>query len=92
MQGIAAVEALDDRQVRITFDEPRPFPFVSFVGGQTPILQRAQFADCLGPRAPQCTAQNFGPIGTGPFVVCGVHAPLDDRLRGGFRAMAEVCS
>ena len=69
MQGIAAVEALDDRQVRITFDEPRPFPFVSFVGGQTPILQRAQFADCLGPRAPQCTAQNFGPIGTGPFVV-----------------------
>jgi hypothetical protein len=25
-------------------------------------------------------------------IVCGGHAPLDYRLRGGFRAMAEVCS
>jgi peptide/nickel transport system substrate-binding protein len=32
-------------------------------------LQAAQFAECLGPRAPECTDANFGPIGTGPFVV-----------------------
>ncbi|MFN7092970.1 MAG: peptide ABC transporter substrate-binding protein, partial [Allorhizobium sp.] len=25
--------------------------------------------DCLGAKAPECTAANFGPIGTGPFVV-----------------------
>ncbi|MEL7256473.1 MAG: peptide ABC transporter substrate-binding protein, partial [Pseudomonadota bacterium] len=28
-----------------------------------------QFAECLGPRAPECSAENFAPIGTGPFVV-----------------------
>jgi peptide/nickel transport system substrate-binding protein len=33
------------------------------------VIQAAQFADCLGARAPECTEANFGPIGTGPFVV-----------------------
>lgn len=46
-----------------------PFPYSAFIGAQSPILQKAQFADCLGPRAPECTAQNFAPVGTGPFVV-----------------------
>lgn len=68
-QGITAVEALDELRVRISFAEPRPFPFVAFVGGQTPILQKAQFQHCLGARAQECTAQNFNPVGTGPFVV-----------------------
>jgi peptide/nickel transport system substrate-binding protein len=36
----------------------------------SPILQKAQFeADCLGAKAPECTEQNFNPIGTGPFRV-----------------------
>jgi peptide/nickel transport system substrate-binding protein len=39
------------------------------VGAQAPIIQKAQFADCLGPKAPECTEANFGPIGTGPFTV-----------------------
>ena len=39
------------------------------MGGQSPIIQAAQFADCLGARAPECTDANFSPIGTGPFVV-----------------------
>ncbi|WP_370275247.1 peptide ABC transporter substrate-binding protein, partial [Salipiger bermudensis] len=40
-----------------------------FMGGQSPILQKAQFEQCLGANASSCTEANFGPIGTGPFVV-----------------------
>ena len=36
---------------------------------QSPIIQKAQFADCMGPKAPECTEANFNPIGTGPFAV-----------------------
>ena len=39
------------------------------LAAQSPIIQAAQFADCLGARAPECTEANFGPVGTGPFVV-----------------------
>ena len=46
-----------------------PVPYGPFVTGYSPIIQAAQFADCLGPRAPECTEANFYPIGTGPFVV-----------------------
>jgi len=67
--GVAAVEALDDLTVRITFAEPTPYPYAAFVGNQSPVLQQAQFADCTGARAPECTEANFGPIGTGPFRV-----------------------
>jgi len=67
--GVSAVEAVDDSTVRITFDAPTPFPYTAFVGSESPVLQAAQFADCLGARAPECTDANFGPIGTGPFVV-----------------------
>jgi peptide/nickel transport system substrate-binding protein len=67
--GVASVEAVDDLTVRVTFANPTPYPYTAFVGGQSPIIQAAQFADCLGAAAASCTAQNFGPIGTGPFVV-----------------------
>lgn len=67
--GVASVEAVDDRGVRITFETPKPFPYTAFVGAESPIMQKAQFQDCLGARAPECTDANFGPIGTGPFVV-----------------------
>ncbi|WP_333714148.1 peptide ABC transporter substrate-binding protein, partial [Yoonia sp.] len=67
--GVTNVEALDDLTVKITFGAPQPNPYGPMVGGQSPILQAAQFADCLGARAPECTDANFGPIGTGPFVV-----------------------
>jgi peptide/nickel transport system substrate-binding protein len=39
------------------------------MGGQSPIIQKAQFAECLGAKAPECTEANFNPIGTGPFKV-----------------------
>lgn len=67
--GVQSVAALDDLTIQIIFEGPQPNPYGPMVGGQSPILQAAQFADCLGARAPECTEANFGPIGTGPFVV-----------------------
>ena len=67
--GVETVEAVDDLPVKVTFNQPTPNPYGPFMGGQSPIIQAAQFADCLGARAPECTDANFSPIGTGPFVV-----------------------
>lgn len=67
--GVETIEALDDHTVKITFTGPKPFPYGPFVGYFTPILQAAQFADCMGAAAEGCTEQNFAPIGTGPFMV-----------------------
>ncbi|MBC6955243.1 MAG: peptide ABC transporter substrate-binding protein [Chloroflexi bacterium] len=66
---VTNVEAVDDRTVVITFGVPKPFPYGPFVGAQSPIIQAAQFADCVGANAQNCTDQNFYPIGTGPYVV-----------------------
>jgi len=67
--GVTSVEAIDDLTVKVTFSAPKPNPYGPFMGGQSPIIQAAQFADCTGAKAPECTEANFGPIGTGPFVV-----------------------
>ena len=67
--GVSNVEATDAHTVKITFEGPTPFPYGPFVGAETPIIQAAQFADCLGAAAPNCTEQNFNPFGTGPFRV-----------------------
>ena len=40
-----------------------------FTGGESPIIQKAQFESCIGAGASNCTEQNFNPIGTGPFKV-----------------------
>ena len=68
-EGIASIETPDDLTVKITFTGPKPNPYQAFVGATSPILQAAQFANCLGAAASTCTDQNFGPIGTGPFMV-----------------------
>jgi peptide/nickel transport system substrate-binding protein len=67
--GIKSIDTPDDLTIVITFDGPKPNPYQAFVGGTSPILQAAQFANCLGAAASTCTEQNFKPIGTGPFVV-----------------------
>ena len=67
--GVTSVDIVDDRTVTVTFDKPTPNPYGPFMGGQSPIIQAAQFADCMGAKAPECTDANFMPIGTGPFVV-----------------------
>ena len=60
-ENVASVDAVDERTVTITFDGPMSFPYTPFVTHGSPILQASQFADC--------TDANFGPIGTGPYVV-----------------------
>jgi len=67
--GISSVEALDDLTIKVNFAAPKPNPYLPFMGGQSPIIQKAQFQDCLGAKAPECTDANFHPIGTGPFKV-----------------------
>ncbi|MEL7300127.1 MAG: peptide ABC transporter substrate-binding protein [Pseudomonadota bacterium] len=68
-EGVESVETPDDLTVVVNFSGPTPNPYGPFVGGESPILQAAQFADCVGAAASTCTEQNFNPIGTGPFVV-----------------------
>ncbi len=65
--GVANVEALDDRTVKISFESFTPYPYNSFVTAQGPIIQRAQFADCVGAAAQTCNEQNLMPHGTGPY-------------------------
>lgn len=72
--GVANVEAIDRLTAKITFDKPTAYPYGPFVGALSPIIQKAQFKDCLGDKAPQCTAANFGPVGTGPFVISNFKA------------------
>ncbi len=68
-EGITAIDTPDAETIVITFSGPKPNPYQAFVGGTSPILQAAQFANCLGAAASTCTEANFAPIGTGPFVV-----------------------
>ena len=69
--GIKSVEAVDAATIKVTFTAPKPNPYIAFVGNQSPIIQKAQFAACIGAAAPTCTEQNNSPIGTGPFMVTG---------------------
>jgi len=67
--GVTNVEAVDPLTVKITFDGPKPFPYDAFAGQLAPVIQKAQFADCLGAAAQGCAEQNTMTIGTGPFKV-----------------------
>ncbi len=66
---VESVVADDDTHVTVNFVSPQPFPYVHFVSFTYPIIQRAQFADCVGAAANACTEQNFQPVGTGPYMV-----------------------
>lgn len=66
---VTSVDTPDPLTVIVNFSVAKPFPYGPFVGAQAPILQKAQFADCMGAKAPTCTDQNFNPVGTGPFSV-----------------------
>lgn len=68
-EGVYSVEVIDDLTVKVNFSQPTPVPYGPFMGGQAPIIQAAQFADCLGAKAQECADANFAPIGTGPFKV-----------------------
>jgi peptide/nickel transport system substrate-binding protein len=68
-EGVESIEVIDDLTIKVTFTESKPNPYGPFMGAQSPIIQAAQFAECLGAKAPECTEANFNPIGTGPFRV-----------------------
>ena len=68
-QDVTSVKAVDDHTVKITFGVAKPFPYGPFVGSTSPVIQKAQFQNCMGAKAPECTDENFGSIGTGPFKV-----------------------
>jgi peptide/nickel transport system substrate-binding protein len=68
-QDVTSVKAVGSHTVKITFGLAKPFPYGPFVGSTSPVIQKAQFKDCMGAKAPTCTKQNFGTIGTGPFKV-----------------------
>ncbi|MBC7165492.1 MAG: peptide ABC transporter substrate-binding protein [Roseovarius sp.] len=68
-EGVESVEVIDDLTVKVNFSQPTPNPYGPFVGGQSPIIQAAQYAECTGARASECAQENFYPVGTGPFVV-----------------------
>ncbi|MEL6679603.1 MAG: ABC transporter substrate-binding protein, partial [Pseudomonadota bacterium] len=66
---VTDIEIVDDRTFTIKFGVAKPFPYGPLVGNESPLMQKAQFENCLGAAAPTCTDANFAPIGTGPFVV-----------------------
>ena len=68
-EGVTSIDTPDALTVTVNFSSPKPNPYGPFMGGQTPIIQKAQFENCTGTRRQECTEENFGPIGTGAFVV-----------------------
>ena len=68
-EGVTSIDTPDALTVTVNFSSPKPNPYGPFMGGQTPIIQKAQFENCMGAKAPGCTEANFNPIGTGPFIV-----------------------
>ena len=76
---VDTVEAVNPLTVKVTFKVAKPNPYGPFLGGEGGIIQKAQFKDCMGVKAPQCTAQNFAPIGTGAFKVAEFKA--NDSIR-----------
>lgn len=73
-EDVVNVEAIDDLTVLVTFGAPKPFPYGPFTSSASPVLQKAQFEECVGAAAQGCAEANTGPIGTGPFKVVDFRA------------------
>ncbi len=89
--NVESVVADDDYTVTVTFSAPQAFPFTPFVGYTNPIIQRAQFTECMGAASTSCTEQNFGPIGTGPYMITDFRAEdtVTYTFNPNFRGNAE---
>src|SRR5438093_5024658 len=66
--GVKSVTAKDPNTVVVTYAASQPFYFQWGVGFNSPILQKAQYANCLGAKAKDCPA-DLKPIGTGTYKV-----------------------
>ncbi|HET6315029.1 MAG TPA: peptide ABC transporter substrate-binding protein, partial [Chloroflexota bacterium] len=67
-EGIESVVAKDPSTVVVTWKEPNPNPYQTFVAGQGQIIQKKQFQDFMGEKAKDAPG-NLKPIGTGPYKV-----------------------
>src|SRR5438445_821919 len=67
-EGVQSVTAKDATTAVVTYKTSQPFYFQWGVGGGSLILQKAQYANCLGVKAKDCAADQK-PIGTGPYKV-----------------------
>ena len=67
-EGVKSVTAKDPNTAVVTYSPAQPFYFQWGVGFNTPIIQKAQYANCLGVKAKDCPA-DLKPIGTGPYKV-----------------------
>ncbi len=71
-QPIKTVEAVDANTIKITWNDPNPNPWVSFVGNQGMIIQKKQFEKCVGAAAikdADCQKANLAPIGTNAYML-----------------------
>src|SRR2546430_3610308 len=66
--GVKSGTAKDPATAVVTYAQSQPFYFQWGVGFNSPILQKAQYANCLGAKAKDCPA-DLKPIGTGPYKV-----------------------
>lgn len=68
---VGNVDPVEDSplSIRITFTAPVIYPYTLFVGASYPILQKAQFANCVGEAAQGCHMENLRPVGTGPYKI-----------------------
>jgi peptide/nickel transport system substrate-binding protein len=67
---IDSVEAIDNYTVQITYNGPRSNPYFAFTSTSGRVIQKAQFANCIGAAAStaeECQTANLAPIGTGPY-------------------------
>ncbi len=73
-EDIASVTAKDPNTVVVTFKAPTANYWGEFgVGPSEGVLQKAQFANCVGAAAKDCPA-NQKPIGTGPYKLASFKA------------------
>jgi len=66
--GVTSVKAKDPTTVVVTYDAPNPNSFQWGTGGQSLIIQKAQFGAFTGPKLKDAPG-NTKPIGTGPYKV-----------------------
>src|SRR5438128_3843703 len=66
--GVTSVKAKDANTVVVTYDAPNPNSFQWGTGGQSLIIQKAQFSAFTGAKLKDAPG-NVKPIGTGPYKV-----------------------
>jgi peptide/nickel transport system substrate-binding protein len=66
--GVTSVKAKDTNTVVVTYDAPNPNSFQWGTGGQSLIVQKAQFSAFTGAKLKDAPG-NVKPIGTGPYKV-----------------------